>query len=85
MSRQEAVELYPEALKNGQKSYKKAVVQGRYPYLQVLDEILDDTMAAGQINLGVLNIPMEHIVGTKTQGRRNAFAADFMPLMPMDS
>ena len=85
MSRQEAVALYREALKNGQKSYKKAVVQGRYPYLQVLDEILDDTMAAGQINLGVLNIPMEQIVGTKTQGRKNAFSADFLPLMPMDS
>lgn len=83
MSRQEANELYREALKAGQKCYKKSVVQGRYPYLQVLDEILDDSMVAGRVNLGVIEIPIDQIVGTKTEGRRNAFAANFMPLMPV--
>ena len=85
MSRQQANEQYREALKLGQKYHKKCVVQGSYPYLQVLDEILDDSLVAGRINLGILEIPMEQIVGTKTAGRRNAFAANFMPLLPVDS
>ena len=85
MSRQEARLQYQEALKAGQKCHKNSVLRGRYPYLQVLDEILDDSMVAGQVNLGVLEIPMDQIVGTKTQGRRNAFSADFMPLMPLST
>jgi len=85
VSRQEANELYREALKQGQKHHKKCVVRGSYPYLQVLDEILDDSLVAGRVNLGVLEIPIEQIVGTKTEGRKNAFAANFMPLLPVDS
>lgn len=54
---------------------------GKYPYPQVLDEIFDESMAAGRVELGTINIPTEHIVGTKTGGRQNAFAANFMPLL----
>lgn len=85
MSRQEAAQQYQEALKLGRKTYKERVLRGQYPYPQVLDEILNDTMTAGQVDMGLLDIPAEHVVGTKTQGRRDAFAADFMPLMPADS
>ena len=35
--------------------------------------------------MGVLEIPTEQITGTKTAGRRSAFAADFMPLLGEDS
>ncbi len=80
MNRQEAIKQYREALKQGQKCYKSHLLQGNYPYLQVLDEILDETMVAGQTDLGIIEIPTEQIVGTKTAGRTNAFAADFMPL-----
>ena len=48
MSRQEATEQYSRALKAGQKNYKDCVLHGRYPYPQVLDEILDDSMVAGR-------------------------------------
>ncbi len=85
MSRQEAAQQYQEALKLGRKTYKERVLRGQYPYPQVLDEILNDTMTAGHVDMGLLDIPAEHVVGTKTQGRRDAFAADFMPLMPADS
>ncbi|MBQ1576240.1 MAG: BMP family ABC transporter substrate-binding protein [Oscillospiraceae bacterium] len=81
----EAQQYYAAALKAGQKCYREAVLKGEYPYPQVLDEILDEHLAAGRVELGVLNIPMEQIVGTKVQGRRNAFAANFMPLLPMES
>ncbi|MDE7244662.1 MAG: BMP family ABC transporter substrate-binding protein [Oscillospiraceae bacterium] len=86
MSRQEAVEQYNKALKLGQKAYKDSVLHGRYPYPQVLDDILpDDSMVAGRVDLGVIEIPTELIVGTKTAGRRSAFAENFMPLLDPDS
>ena len=35
--------------------------------------------------LGLVSIPLEQIVGTKTAGRQAAFASNFMPLMPENS
>ena len=85
MSRQEAMSQYASALKQGRKSYKEALVRGRYPYPQVLDEIISDSMVAGQTELGVMEIPIDQIVGTKTAGRRSAFSADFLPLLDPDT
>ncbi|MCI9445506.1 MAG: BMP family ABC transporter substrate-binding protein [Oscillospiraceae bacterium] len=85
MSRQEAREQYAKALRLGQKNYKECVVLGRYPYPQVLDEILNEAFVAGQVEMGIIEIPTEQIVGTKTAGRRSAFAANFMPLLDLDS
>ena len=82
---QEAAEWYAKALKQGQKDHRECVHKGRYPYPQVLDEILDDSMIAGRVDLGVIEIPTEKIVGTKTSGRKNAFSANFMPLLPEDT
>lgn len=77
----QAVELYKTALKTGQKNHRECVIRGRYPYLQVLDEILTESMIAGQIELGHVEVPAELIVGTKAPGRKTAFSADFMPLL----
>ncbi|MBE7004852.1 MAG: BMP family ABC transporter substrate-binding protein, partial [Ruminococcaceae bacterium] len=85
MIRQEAMDHYQEALKAGRRTYKECVLYGDYPYPQVLDEILDDALNAGQVDLGVLEIPSERVVGTKSRGRSNAFAADFMPLLDKDT
>ena len=81
----EAQAQYAAALKAGQKCYREALLKGEYPYPQVLDEILDEYLAAGRVELGLIDVPMDRIVGTKSRGRRNAFAADFMPLLPMES
>ncbi|MBQ9458385.1 MAG: BMP family ABC transporter substrate-binding protein [Oscillospiraceae bacterium] len=85
MSRHEATEHYMEALKAGRRTYKNCVLCGEYPYPQVLDEILDDSLNAGQVDLGLLEIPAESIVGTRSRSRRDAFAADFMPLLDKDT
>ena len=34
------------------------------------------------MELGVIDVPTDSIVGTKSVGRRSAFAANFMPLLP---
>lgn len=81
----EMYEQYVKAMKLGQKCYKDSVLRGRYPYLQVLDEILDDSMIVGRVDIGLVDIPAEQITGTKTAGRRTAFAANFMPLLSPDS
>lgn len=81
MSRVAAAEQYNKSLKQGRKTYKNCILHGRYPYPQALDEIMDGNMVSGRVDLGVLDIPIEQITGTKTEGRRNAFAADFMPLI----
>ncbi len=85
MSRAETITQYNKALRQGRKSCNERILRGEYPYLQVLDEILDGSMAAGHVDVGVIEIPMEEIVGTKTEGRRSAFAADFMPLLPANT
>ena len=72
MSRQEAAEQYSRAQKRGRKSYKSCILRGRYPYPQVLDEILEESMTAGQVELGLAEIPLDQIVGTKTEGRRTS-------------
>lgn len=85
MSRQEALEQYNYALKLGQKYYKAAVIRGEYPYLQALDELLDESMVMGRVEMGLVNIPAEQIVGVQSVGRRTALAGNFMPLLGTDS
>ena len=77
----EASEYYQKALKQGRKSHRESVHQGQYPYLRALDDFLEDSLVAGQVDLGVIEIPMDMIVGTKTAGRTNSFSSDFMPLL----
>lgn len=81
MINHEAYEQYESALRQGIKYYNSCVVRGEYPYPQVLDEILDDTMDAGRVDMGLIDIPADQIVGTVSLGRRDAFAGNFMPLL----
>ena len=80
MSRTEAVEAYRTAHKKALKTYREDVEHGRWPYPKVLDDILDGRQVAGRIELGVLNIPTDRILGTVSEGRRSVFSCDFMPL-----
>ena len=81
----EATNNYQQALKQGRKSHRDSVNHGKYPYLQVLDEVLSDSMVAGQVDLGLIEVPLDKIAGTKTAGRVNAFSSDFLPLLGEDS
>lgn len=77
-----SVEDYRKALKMGQKTFRACVARGEYPYLQVLDDILENSEVERMERLGVVDVPIDAIVGTKTAGRKTAFAANFMPLLP---
>ena len=76
MSRQEAVSQYNQALRLGRKRYKDYVVHGRYPYPQVLDEILERLARERRAFLtvktqdGFRRLPLRSIVYGELAGRR---------------
>ncbi len=70
-----------KAERAGQRNYRECLARGQYPYLQVLDDILQNTDIEVNEPLGLVDIPTDRIVGTKTAGRTKAFARNFMPLL----
>lgn len=79
------MEEYAKARKSAQRAYRTSLLKGSYPYLQVLDEILSFTKTSSEVDLGLVEIPLDQIAGTKTAGRTTAFASNFMPLLPEDT
>ena len=84
MNFQLAKEEYLAALARGKKEYKERLSAGLNPYPEVLDELLDDDAHVIQ-DLGIVDIPAERIVGTKSAGRITAFTASFLPLLDPES
>ena len=72
---------YAKARKKAQKTYRSQLLKGTYPYLQALDDIVSFAVIASEVDLGLVEIPLDAIVGTKTAGRKQAFASNFMPLL----
>lgn len=85
MSRTEAVEAYRAAHKKALKTYREDAEQGRWPYPQVLDDVLDGKNVAGRVELGVMSIPTARIIGVVSAGRRTVFSRDFMPLPELNT
>lgn len=76
-----ALEDYNKAYRMGKREYQYRMMKGQLPTLQVLDEILPPKGFYSEVPLGLVQIPVNQIVGTKTGGRSNAFAANFMPIL----
>lgn len=72
---------YDKARKKAQKTYRSQLLKGTYPYLQALDDIVSFAEIASETELGLVEIPLDAVVGTKTAGRKQAFASNFMPLL----
>ena len=81
MNRTEAFDEYARALRSGQREYKELIGAGREPYPEVLDDILTDISTEATQQIGLAEIPIDLIVGTKSGGRIWAFTAGFMPLL----
>ena len=79
------LEDYKNALRAGQRAYRACVARGQSPYLSVLDDILVNVNIVSQEPLGLVDIPSDLIVGTKTSGRHTAFAPNYMPLLEPDT
>ena len=77
----EAFLQYAAALKAGQRYSKAAFSRVESPYPAVLDDLTRDVSLSGQVDLGLVDVPAELIVGTKSAGRTSALAGNFMPLL----
>ena len=85
LKRDAAIANYMLALREGKKYYDACVSKGKYPYMQVLEEILSSKSVTGQFAVATLEIPIDRIVGSVARGRIAAFAGNFMPLLSRDS
>ena len=72
---------YEKAKREGDHAYRRAVLSGRYPYLPALNSMVQEIDRYPVREVGIKEIPMYMIAGTKTVGRQNSFASNFMPLM----
>lgn len=78
-------EDYSRAQKLGKKEYQSPMMRGLQPTLEVLDDILPPKGSYSEVPLGLVQIPSDQIVGTRTDGRSNAFASNFMPILKQNS
>ena len=85
MSRLEAIEEYQKALKLGQKEVRECQAKGRSVNPEVLHQVAGELAADKSISVGLVEIPANRIVGTKTAGRISAFSPGFMPLLAKDT
>ena len=63
------MEEYIKACKAGKRDYQARMMKGQLPTLQVLDEILPPKGSYSEVPLGLVQIPIDQIVGTKSGGR----------------
>ena len=75
------IDDYIEAKKLGDRAYRNALLFGESPYLEALDDKLNKEEIQGEYRLGLLEIPLTDIVGTKTKSRQQSFARNFMPIL----
>ena len=85
MSIQTATDEYMQALHQGLKEAKELQAAGQSPNPAVLDDILPENSSDAVQDLGVVEIPSERIIGTKSAGRISAFTPTFRPLLSPDS
>ena len=74
-------EDYIKAYKAGKRDYQARMMRGEIPTLKVLDDVLPSRGRYSEVQLGLVQIPIEQIVGTKTSGRSSAFSGNFMPIL----
>ncbi len=79
------IDEYIKAQKAGEKEYKARLAAGQYPYLPALDSICPDHETLPQRRVGLMEIPVDLIAGTKTCARQNSFAPGFLPLLEADT
>ena len=58
---------YIRASKMGQKDYQSKLIAGEIPTLEALDDILHETRDYREVSIGLVQIPLDQIVGTKTR------------------
>lgn len=81
----DAREEYLRAVKLGLKENRERTAAGLPTAPAVLDHILPEGAAEIYKDMGLIEIPINRIIGTKSAGRITAFSAGFYPLLDVDS
>ncbi|MCI9436018.1 MAG: BMP family ABC transporter substrate-binding protein [Lachnospiraceae bacterium] len=76
---------YMKAFKMGKKDYQSRMLRGVKPTLQVLDDFMPEKGSYHEAPLGLVQVPIAQILGTKTVGRSSSFAGNFMPILREDT
>ncbi|MBO7702844.1 MAG: BMP family ABC transporter substrate-binding protein, partial [Solobacterium sp.] len=77
---------YLDARKKGLRYIRQAQSEGKYPFLPALDDLLGrEGEGLSRVNLGVREVPLSMVVGTKTAGRQNSFAGNWMPVLEKET
>ena len=75
------IEDYYSAKKLGDEAVRYAIKNGKSPYLPVLDALDEVDNSLREEKLGLMELPLNRIIGNKELGRTNAFANNFMPIL----
>ncbi len=78
-------EDYLKAYKAGKKDYQTRMLKGEKPTLLVLDDFMPEKGSYHEVPLGMVQVPIAQILGTKTVGRSSSFAGNFMPILREDT
>lgn len=76
-----AIYYYKEARKLADKACRENISKGLSPCLPVLDDFIPTEQSSSAVSLGLVQVPLDLVIGTKTRGRVNAFAPNFMPIL----
>ncbi|MCR5540964.1 MAG: BMP family ABC transporter substrate-binding protein [Ruminococcus sp.] len=76
---------YKEAKKLAEEAVAEAKRNNISPYLPVLDSNEEINNSLKIVKLGLMELPVDRIIGNKEQSRNNAFANNFMPLLEESS
>ena len=85
MADYESTQNYKQARAIGKRFVSDHADSDTKGYLYILDDLIKDVDIAGEVNLGTTEIPINKILGTRTSARSNAFAGNFMPLLPANT
>lgn len=80
----ESWSVYHKAHRAGQKETRRLLRKGADPHLKVMDSVMDHSMATERISLGVMDIPIDKIVGITDKEKRGLYTFDFLPLSAPD-
>ena len=76
---------YEKAMHLGQKEFSACQNKGLPPYLICMEDVMAPYETEAKVKLGLQEIPLAQVVGTFAEGRSNAFARNFMPLLEPES
>lgn len=76
----EVWDLYSAAQNQAKRTVRKGAARGADTNLPMLKSVLNQDKVAGEVDLGVVNIPVKQIVGIVSDSDRDLYTADFLPI-----